>query len=146
MLVIGYCICFVLGFFVLHLFDFFKRITLYTFNFADSNNKILKNYINTIQELLRADQVLASHLGHYCHYSHHSLLPSWCTRQHFNQDSSAVFSMVVDGRCWQIENGSFTEELCKSECILNVSRAMCHCVCQGGGLHPRHLHLTDDGA
>lgn len=48
-------------------------------------------------------------------------------------------------RQWLTESGSFAEELCKTECILNVSRAMRHCVCQGGGLYPSHAQLTDDG-
>lgn len=40
-----------------------------------------------------------------------------------------------------VDRKSLTEELCKTKTNLNVNRDMC----QGGGLHHRHLHLTDDG-
>lgn len=48
-------------------------------------------------------------------------------------------------RQWLTESDSFAKELRKTEFILNVSRAMRHCVCQGEGLYPRLLQLTDDG-
>lgn len=67
---------------------------LFVLNFADSTrfSKMLK-YSNhnsgATQSKLSAGK---PELVRYRHYSDHSLLPSCCTGQHFNHDSSAVFS------------------------------------------------------
>lgn len=73
-------------------------ITLYALSFAESTHFSMQkqDLSRTLHTQFRRHshqtKLLASHLDHYCHYSYHSLLPSFCTVQHFNKDSTAVFS------------------------------------------------------